>query len=89
MQDDLVGAVALHDPAILHDGNAVGQTQGLVEIMGDEDHGLVQKALQPQEFILHLAPYQRIQRREGFVQKPDVGFDDQRPGDADALLLAT
>ena len=45
MQNDLVGAVALLDPAILHDGDTVGQSQGLVEIMGDEDDRLVQEPL--------------------------------------------
>ncbi|TIN19157.1 MAG: hypothetical protein E5Y59_04780, partial [Mesorhizobium sp.] len=32
----------LDDLAVLHDGDAVGQPYGLVEIMGDEDDGLVQ-----------------------------------------------
>jgi hypothetical protein len=37
---------------------------------------------------LHLLADQRIQRRERFVQEPDVGLHRQRARDADPLLLA-
>ena len=36
---------------------------------------------------LHLAPDQRIESGEGFVQKPELRLYGKRTGDADALLL--
>ena len=45
-------------------------------------------ALQAQELVLHLAPDQRIERRERLVEEPELGLDRERAGDADPLLLA-
>ena len=44
--------------------------------------------LQAEELVLHLAPDQRIERREGLVEEPQLRLDGERAGDADALLLA-
>src|SRR3546814_12392222 len=57
--------------------------------MGDEDDGLAQHRLQAQELVLHLAADQRIERREGLVEEPDLRLHRQRASDADALLLAS
>jgi hypothetical protein len=78
----------LHQLPVLHDADAVAEPDRLVEIMGDEDDGLAQQLLQPQELVLHLAADERVERREGFIEKPDIGLDGERAGDADALLLA-
>src|SRR3546814_5279226 len=56
--------------------------------MGEEDDGLAQHRLQAQELVLHLAADQRVERREGLVEEPDLRLHRQRAGDADALLLA-
>src|SRR3546814_21142366 len=56
--------------------------------MGDEDDGLAQHRLQAQELVLHLAADQRVERREGLVEEPDLRLHRQRARDADALLLA-
>src|SRR3546814_15248001 len=56
--------------------------------MGEEDDGLAQHRLQAQELVLHLAADQRVERREGLVEEPDLRLHRQRTGDADALLLA-
>ena len=74
--------------AIFHDRNTVSQTQGLVKIMGNENDGLVEHLLQAQEFVLHFTADQRIQRRERFIQKPDVGFNRKGAGNANPLLLS-
>ena len=66
----------------------VGEADRLVEVVGDEDDGLVQHALKTEELILHLAADQRVEGREGFVEEPQVRLDRERAGDADALLLA-
>ena len=73
----------------MHDGDAVGESDGLVEVVGDEHDRLVQRGLQAEELILHLPADQRVQGREGLVQEPDVGLHCQRSTDAHPLLLAT
>ena len=78
----------MHDAPVLHDGDAIGEPDRLVEIVGDEHDGLLQHRLEAQEFVLHLPPDQRIERGERLVEKPDVGVGGERAGDADALLLA-
>ncbi len=84
----VLGGADLDDAPGAHDGDAVGQPDRLVEVVGDEDDGLLQDRLQPQELVLHLAADQRIERRERLVEEPELGADRQRAGDADALLLA-
>jgi len=55
--------------------------------VGDEDDGLVQLALQPQKFVLHLAADQRVERAERLVQEPQLRLHRQRSRDAHPLLL--
>ncbi len=45
-QDDVLGTPLLLDGAIAQDGDAVAEPQRLVEIVGDEDDGLLQRFLQ-------------------------------------------
>ena len=85
-QDQVLGCADLHDAALIHDGDAVGDLDGLVKVMGDEHNGLAELALQAQKFVLKIGAYKRIKRREGLVQKPDGGVGGERAGDADALL---
>ena len=56
--------------------------------MGHEKNRLIQYPLEAQELILHLPPDQWIKGREWLIQEPDIRLHRQRPGDADALLLA-
>ena len=86
-QHQLLRRADLHDAPVLHDGDAVGEPDRLVEIVRDEDDGLLQHRLQPQKLVLHLPPDQRIERGERLVEKPDVRVGGERAGDADALLL--
>ena len=69
-----------------HDGDPIGELQRFQEVVGDEDDGLPQRGLQPQEFILHLAPDQRIERAERLVEKPQGWFYGKASCDADTLL---
>ena len=43
-QQDILGGAALDDPAALHDGDAVADLERLVEVVADEDDGLLQLA---------------------------------------------
>ena len=87
-QQDVLGLSLLHQLAVLQDGNAVAQAQRLVQVVGDEDDGLVEPGLQLQQVVLHLAAYQRIQRREGLVHQQDLGIGGQRAGQPHPLLHA-
>lgn len=56
--------------------------------MCEKDRCALLLALQALHLVLTIGADQRIKRREGFVQKPEIGVGRQRPRDADALLLA-
>ena len=89
LQQDVLGLPFLHQLAVLQDGNAIAQAQRLVQVVGDEDNGLVEPGLQLQQVVLHLAAYQRIQRREGLVHQQDLGIGGQCAGQPHPLLHAT
>ena len=44
--EDLPGSADLLDPAVPHDGDAVGEREGLRLVVGDEDRGDAEAALQ-------------------------------------------
>ena len=81
----LRGADLGHFPAF-QNADVVAQFQGLVQVVGDENDGLVQLALQVQQFVLHLPPNQRIQAAERFIHQQNVGVHHQSPGQPYPLL---
>ena len=87
-ENEILRRADLHDAPVLHDGDAIGEPDRLVEIVGDEHDGLLQHRLQPEELVLHLTPDQGIERGKRLVEKPDVRVGGERTGDADTLLLS-
>ena len=85
------GAVTLPlvgDAALVEDEHAVGEREGLVDVVGDEqDRGLVPPPELDHE-VVHLDAGQRVQRAERLVEQQQVGLADQRAGERDALGLA-
>ena len=79
----------LYDAAALHDGDAIGQSDRLVQNMGDKDHCPGQLGLKAQNLVLQIGADQGVKRGKRLVQKPDIWVGGQRAGDTDALLLAT
>src|SRR5690606_35156982 len=75
-------------PAGPHDGQPVGETKRLRNVMGYEYDRLLQHLLQTQEFVLHLAPDKRVECGKRLVEKPQLRADGQRARYADTLLLA-
>jgi hypothetical protein len=68
--------------------DAVGEVDGLLEIVRDEygrRAGLDEDALQ---LVAHEQRHLVIQGREWLVEKQDLRLDDQRAQDRDQLLLA-
>ncbi len=49
VEQDVLRLALLHHRAILQDDEVIGQLQRLVEVVGDEDDGLVELALQFQQ----------------------------------------
>ena len=94
---EVVGRVAeqlgrraeLGQPAALgHHRDLVAHLHGLVDVVGDQDDGLAEVALQPQELVLEPCPDDRVDGRERLVHQQHRRVGGQRAGDADALLLA-
>ena len=95
--DELVGrgpqevvgrGVLLEDAAHVEQGDAVGQLDGLVEVVGDEDDRLVDPGLEPEQLVLQAAPDDGVDRPEGLVHEEDGRVGGQGPGHAHPLLLA-
>ena len=78
----------LHEATVAHDRDAITKTQRLGQVVGDEDHRLVDLATQPDDLVLHVAADQRVERRERLVEQQDVGIGGQCSGEPDALLLS-
>ena len=70
------------------DGYAVAEPYGLVDVVRDEDDGLVQLPLEAQEFVLELGADHGVDRAERLVHEQHRRVRGERAGHADALLLA-
>src|SRR5438067_8677203 len=57
--------------------------------MGDEEDGEAGILPEAQELLLHLAPRERVEGREGFVHEEDLGLDRHGACDRDPLLHAS
>ena len=80
----------IHDQAaVFHQSDAIGQQQGLPQIVGNEDHRLLHPLLQGAKFFLHLRSRDRIERAERFVQNQNGRIGRQSPRHAHALPLAS
>ncbi len=83
----LSGRADLDDDAVLHDGDAVAEADGLVEIMGDEDDGLGEHALQAKETRSASRGGSAVEGGERFVEEPQRRLGGEASGRCDALLL--
>src|ERR687898_296675 len=86
-EDGLGGVVLGEDAALLEDGDLVPQLYGLVDVVGDEDDGLLYIFLNPQELVLEPLARYRVDSPEGLIHQHDGGVSRQRPRDPYALLL--
>src|SRR5204862_1904992 len=87
MTIDLVWGVELTYAAVGHHGDAVGQAQRLALVVGHEDGGHAELALNLLELDLHRRAQIPIERGERLVQQQYLGPDDKRTGERHALLL--
>src|SRR6266852_3649025 len=82
-------APRLADAPRLHHGNAIGDRQGFLLVMGHKDGGFPERLLDLLEFRAHSDAHLGVQVRERLVEEQHVWFDHQRPCQCDALLLPT
>ena len=84
-----LGRVQLGDlPAGPEDGDLVAHLDGLLDVVGDQHHGLVQLRLEPEELILQGGPDNRVDGAERLVHQQHRRVGGQRPGHPHPLLLA-
>ncbi len=79
----------LEEAPAAHDADAVGQAEGLVEIMGHQHGGLGEAALEVQELAVELEAGQGVESAEGLVEEDQGGIGGEGAGEGDALALAS
>ena len=75
MVEDLVGGAGLFDAGLVHDDDAVGDFEGFVLVVGDEDAGDVEVVVEAAEPLAEVLADAGVERAEGFVEQQDAGFD--------------
>src|SRR5579872_1428506 len=86
--DELIFRLKGDKTACFHQCDAIAEQERFAEVMGDEDHGLSQPALQFQEFALKFVAGERIQCAERLVHQEKWGICSQCPSYADTLPLS-
>src|SRR4051812_33862366 len=76
------------DSALVEDDDAVGEHDGLVDVVGDEQDGRPVDLAQAAQQHVHPRPGQRVEGSEGLVGQQELGVAHQRAGQGGALLLA-
>ena len=85
----LLRAGKLGNLPLEHHGDAVRHDKRLFLIVGDQNEGDADLALQPSQFDLHLFAHLLVQGAEGFIQQQHLRLQDQRPGQRHPLALTT
>ena len=85
---NFIGCADLFNVALVEHGDAVGQGQGFLLIVGDVDGGNAEIPLHLFQLVAQLHPQLGVQIGQGFIHADDGGARHQRAGDGHALLLA-
>ena len=78
----------LLDGALVHHRDAVGEHQRLLLVVGDEDGGEAEPALQAADLELHGLAQLAVERAERLVEQQQPRIEDDGAGERHALLLA-
>ena len=70
------------------DEHPVGQQDGLVDVVGDQQHGRVVPGAQLPDQVVHADAGQGVEGAEGLVQQQQLRLAHQRPGQGHPLGLA-
>jgi hypothetical protein len=86
--EDFVRRADLLDLTLVHHQHAVGQFQGFVLVVGDEDARQMNLVVQAAEPLPQLLPHLGVERAERLIQQQHFRLDGQRPGQRHALPLS-
>src|SRR5690606_18328927 len=78
----------LVDPAVLHHGHAMGEGEGLLLVVRDEERRHALALEEVADALAHLLAQQRVEVRERLVEEEEAGARRDGAGERDALLLA-
>ena len=81
-------AAHLLDAAALHDRDAVGEAERLDLVVGDEEDGDAEAALQELQLDAHLLAQLGVEVAERLVEQQQIRLVDERAAEREALLLA-
>jgi hypothetical protein len=87
--EDFGGGEVGDDAAFGQEDDSGGEVEGLVEVVGDEEGGLVDAGEEVLEHGLHLGSGDGVEGAEGLVHEEDGGVGGEGSGEADALALAS
>ena len=73
--------------ALAHHGHRVPERERLVDVVGDEDDGDAEVALEATHLLLEVGAHEGVDGAERLVHQDHVGAAGQRAGHADPLLL--
>jgi hypothetical protein len=79
----------LEATALGEDGDPVAETDGLLDVVRDEQNRLAHLVLEAQELVLELSSHHRVDGAERLVHQQHRWVRGERPGDTDPLPLAT
>ena len=86
--EHLVGGAELLDDAGVHHREPVGQRQRLDLVVGDDDGGVAELALQHLQLAAHPLARRGVEVAQRLVEQQHRRVADQRAGQRDPLLLA-
>ena len=85
---ELVGRADLLDPAVVDHHDLVGDLEGLLLVVGDEDGGHVHLVVQPAQPVAQLLADLGVERAERLVEQQHRRLDRERAGQRHPLPLA-
>src|SRR5690606_25782269 len=71
--------------SLAEDDDAVGELEGLVDIVGDEHDGLLMVLADLEQEVLHAQPGERIERGEGLIEEEHIRLCSQATREPHAL----
>ena len=87
-REDVPHRADLHEPARIHDADAVRELRHQAHVVPDEDDGRADLLLDLAERLQHLLLHDHVERAGRLVGDDDLRAQRDRHGDADALLHA-
>ena len=88
LAEQLAPVGELGDAAEVHHRDPVADVLDDAHVVGDEDVGQAELALELLEQVQDLRLDRDVERRDGLVADDEVGLEHERPGDPDPLPLA-